>query len=730
MYCIGWHSLSYFLLFIYHNKFVTPLSSFSFSALSPSLTYSLQLVHVITPPPHPPSLSFSRHGNGRVFSCRGIQIVVDWFRQRGHEEITVFVPLWRKERPRGEYPITNQEILNQLERDETLKFTPSRRFGNKKIVCYDDRWIVSLAAETNGVIVSNDNFRDLAEENEKWRRTIEQRLIMFQFVKDFFMPAEDPLGKHGPTLDQLLKLEPTKSSSKARVPPDHTGPTVCPYGERCTFGRKCRFAHPERERENRLDPTHLASRSPNTSPTPTDKRLTSTDDVVQTDSVNGHPATDRSSPPSGQVLSSSHVSPQKPRTCPAPHSSDVGYNSHTTLPHTYSQPHPTPYSTQHLPSDTQQHYSHSQPHQLAPHYLGIPGTHGNSISPPPHSSGLQTTPLHSTASTPSGGIPNFSSRPFNMSALSVQHPRNVTDQRLSNGTIANGGEDYHASVGPSPRASLVPSQRPPHPPVEPHSGLIPRGEYITSYQPPPPHRPQHDQVYNHPYGHYRHPAPPAPYHPANTYQPSNHHYSGEQLTSSSHHSPARNSQHPADYPTPHGGTHLPQQSTAPYQNIPPPTENGQYYPDHSTAALRNHYHPHQQRGGVELSQAPTTAAHGPGHRAASMYGDMGLRLHHQQQQQQEKLAMVDKFHCSQSSPDLYREARPNQQPLGHHPHHQQHQQQQHHKPSIASGGINWPLFKQAQTRLPDQEERIMKTMLQHPHLDLEQLVELIQKQSW
>ena len=44
--------------------------------------------------------TFSSHGNKEVFSCRGIQLAVDWFRQRGHKDITVFVPQWRKETSR------------------------------------------------------------------------------------------------------------------------------------------------------------------------------------------------------------------------------------------------------------------------------------------------------------------------------------------------------------------------------------------------------------------------------------------------------------------------------------------------------------------------------------------------------------------------------------------------------------------------------------------------------
>lgn len=46
------------------------------------------------------------HGNKDVFSCRGIKICVDWFKTRGHKEITVFVPKWRKEASRPDNPIS------------------------------------------------------------------------------------------------------------------------------------------------------------------------------------------------------------------------------------------------------------------------------------------------------------------------------------------------------------------------------------------------------------------------------------------------------------------------------------------------------------------------------------------------------------------------------------------------------------------------------------------------
>lgn len=51
---------------------------------------------------------FHSHGNKEVFSCQGIQLAVDWFLERGHQDVTVFVPAWRKEQSRPDAPITGQ----------------------------------------------------------------------------------------------------------------------------------------------------------------------------------------------------------------------------------------------------------------------------------------------------------------------------------------------------------------------------------------------------------------------------------------------------------------------------------------------------------------------------------------------------------------------------------------------------------------------------------------------
>ncbi|XP_049875898.1 probable ribonuclease ZC3H12B [Pectinophora gossypiella] len=176
------------------------------------------------------------HGNKEVFSCRGLEICVDWFRARGHKEITVFVPKWRKEASRPDNPVADRDALDRLERDRVLVYTPSRLLGGKRLVCYDDRYILRLAAETDGIVVSNDNYRDLVVENPDFRKVVEERLLMYSFVNDRFMPPDDPLGRSGPTLEAFLKAPPP------RIDP----PPACPYGRKCTYGNKCKFHHPER----------------------------------------------------------------------------------------------------------------------------------------------------------------------------------------------------------------------------------------------------------------------------------------------------------------------------------------------------------------------------------------------------------------------------------------------------------------------------------------------------
>lgn len=83
--------------------------------------------------------------------------------------------------------------------------------------------------------MSNDEYRDMVHENPEFRKAVEERLLMYNFIDEKFVVPDDPLGRYGPRLDQLL----SKSSPNSSAPP-------CPYGRKCTYGNKCKFYHPER----------------------------------------------------------------------------------------------------------------------------------------------------------------------------------------------------------------------------------------------------------------------------------------------------------------------------------------------------------------------------------------------------------------------------------------------------------------------------------------------------
>ncbi|XP_036448153.1 NEDD4-binding protein 1-like [Colossoma macropomum] len=142
------------------------------------------------------------HGLGRFFSCRGIALAVQHFWLRGHRRITVFVPQWRKKRDPW---VKEQHFLTKLYNLGLLSFTPSRDLLGVRISSYDDRFMLQLAQKTDGVIVTNDNLRDLVTESEQWRNIIHKRLLQYTFVGDYFMLPEDPLGQNGPNLNDFLQ---------------------------------------------------------------------------------------------------------------------------------------------------------------------------------------------------------------------------------------------------------------------------------------------------------------------------------------------------------------------------------------------------------------------------------------------------------------------------------------------------------------------------------------------
>ncbi|KAI3376218.1 hypothetical protein L3Q82_016732, partial [Scortum barcoo] len=144
------------------------------------------------------------HGLGHFFSCRGIALAVQHFWNRGHRHISALLPQWRQ---KSDPKIKEQHYLGELQNLGLVSYTPSREVQGKRISSYDDRFMLQLAQKTNGVIVTNDNLRDLSDESPVWRDIIKKRLLQYTFVGDHFMVPDDPMGRGGPHLDDFLRSE-------------------------------------------------------------------------------------------------------------------------------------------------------------------------------------------------------------------------------------------------------------------------------------------------------------------------------------------------------------------------------------------------------------------------------------------------------------------------------------------------------------------------------------------
>ena len=142
------------------------------------------------------------HGQKKVFSVRGIDLVVRYFENRGHKRITAFVPEFRKKFNQS----SDQKLLEKLEEEQRVSFTPSRTVDGVHINSYDDTFILDYAAQHGAIVVTRDQYRDLINEKPEWREVIEKRILMQTFVGDDLMFPHDPLGRGGPNLDTFLRF--------------------------------------------------------------------------------------------------------------------------------------------------------------------------------------------------------------------------------------------------------------------------------------------------------------------------------------------------------------------------------------------------------------------------------------------------------------------------------------------------------------------------------------------
>ena len=138
-------------------------------------------------------------GGAPKFSAEGISICVEYFRKLGHT-ITVFVPHFRSKPSQCDRP----ELLERLNIQGVLKYTPCTQIHGKAHNSYDDRFVLQYAFVKGGIVVSNDKYNDLKSEYPL-NDVIEKRILKFVWADDILMFPTDPLGRDGPTLNDFLR---------------------------------------------------------------------------------------------------------------------------------------------------------------------------------------------------------------------------------------------------------------------------------------------------------------------------------------------------------------------------------------------------------------------------------------------------------------------------------------------------------------------------------------------
>ncbi|VDM31311.1 unnamed protein product [Hydatigera taeniaeformis] len=132
------------------------------------------------------------------FNVSNLRCVINYFVQRGHEEIAVVLP------SDGQTPCA--ALFSPAELAKYFVFTPVRRLdrGVRPQKTDDDSVILQYAQEKGGVVISNDQYRDWLKARPEFRDLIENRVIPYSLRMGIFIISYYPLGKHKPYLDEIL----------------------------------------------------------------------------------------------------------------------------------------------------------------------------------------------------------------------------------------------------------------------------------------------------------------------------------------------------------------------------------------------------------------------------------------------------------------------------------------------------------------------------------------------
>lgn len=122
--------------------------------------------------------SFSNYG---TFSVRGLEIAIQFFENKGHR-VKAVCPQNHCQRVMTD----DQSGFRRLEKQRKVVLTPCKRQGNNTICSTQRKMILAIAHSKDGVIISNDNFRDLLNEDVNWNDIIRSRIVGYNWLNGIF----------------------------------------------------------------------------------------------------------------------------------------------------------------------------------------------------------------------------------------------------------------------------------------------------------------------------------------------------------------------------------------------------------------------------------------------------------------------------------------------------------------------------------------------------------------
>lgn len=111
------------------------------------------------------------YSNYGTFSVRGLEIAIDFFENKGLQ-VKAVCPQNLTQRPKTD----DQNGFHRLVKQRKIVLTPCKRLPTNIECCTHKKLILDITHAKDGVLISNDNFRDLLNENQKWNEVIRSKI--------------------------------------------------------------------------------------------------------------------------------------------------------------------------------------------------------------------------------------------------------------------------------------------------------------------------------------------------------------------------------------------------------------------------------------------------------------------------------------------------------------------------------------------------------------------------